>query len=85
MPKNIIDPRLLRLRKLYQELDGMPDRLKEYRKVHKERIATLKADIEKAWEAIEGTGKEQTPLTFPVHHGDTLVGFAHQPKTGTGK
>ena len=83
MPKAIIDPRIARIRKLYQALDAMPQRRKDYLALHKEELKRMRAEIEKAWEAIEGIGNEQQPIDFPVHHGGTFVGRARQPKTGT--
>jgi hypothetical protein len=76
------DPRLVRIRALYHELEGIPERKREFGKRMKEEAQRLHEQIEAAWSQI--LEPAQTKMTFTVHHGDTLVGYGRQPKRAGG-
>jgi hypothetical protein len=59
----------------------MPARKKQYIELHKQELKRMKAEIEKAWEALEQD--HQRPIDFTVHQGERFVGRSPQPKTGT--
>jgi hypothetical protein len=75
-----LDPRLLRIRQLYRDLDGIPGRRKAFVDALKEEASRLRDQIDQAWSDLLDETPSQANMPFTVHHGDRLVGVSRQPQ-----